>query len=308
MSRIEFLKGIDLILSRDLAPMFRADAEAALKSLALKSYYIPQEINLISVLDVNNCLTLSDKSQLIETLIPKYKQDETDTHILETLLMLAHPVKEDALNILNNFNHERIYICLKSLISKSKKELVQFYIDPKTIGFDMNLKVLRLLLAANDQDYDRTTKIINSIKHLEVPILELKSVLSDINDTYFIRYFKTIEKWINKQQFDIRSTLHARAQQYEKLVEILEEQNDIEWVQIYDELLLEQGYKNEIGHLYFTIAESFISQHIGRKAGAFLEKMNSRLIHLQQHRILDSIQEKLYQKFSHRKSIKSILQ
>ena len=307
-SRIELLKGIDLILSRDLAPMFRSDAEKALKELVLKSYYLPQEINLISVLDANNCLTLSDKSELIESLIPKYKKVETYTHVLETLLLLAYPEKEEGLSIMNRFSHERIYVCLKSLIAKSNKEIVQFYLDPKKIGFNLNLKILELLLSINEQDYDQATRIINSIEPLEVPILELKEALNDIPDNYFVRYFLSIEKWVNNQQFDIKSALHARAQQYEKLIEILANHDDFEWIQIYDELLLEQGYKKELGELYFSIAENFISQHIGRKASAFLEKMNSRLIHLQQHRMLDSIHDKLYAQFSHRKSIKSILQ
>ncbi|MBT8189687.1 MAG: hypothetical protein KJO29_04615, partial [Bacteroidia bacterium] len=306
--RIQFLYGLSTILEQDLAPVFRQKAEQKLKESILVSYYIPREFNLVTILDDHNCLTESDKSEVLESLSKKYEASEEKVSILASMLHLAYPIDSLAIDILRKYNHQNVYRCLKLMIENRMDEHVEFYLENEKLEFNYNTTILKALLFNERGQFSELAVTLNHLDIIDVPIIELRELLDKITNAFYRKEFKNIKKFADSLQFGMQSKIYAASGNYNGLINLLREENDLDWVFVFDRLLINEGYKTELRDLFYIITERFIQQHLGMKSRHFIEKLNQRLVRLSQPAIRDYIHEKLYRQFSHRKSIKSLIE
>lgn len=299
-SRLEFLKGIKVVLEQDLAPGFRMELETSLKEIASSSYYVPGEHNLIDTLDQSNVLTETEKSEFIDALEFKLKSSDEWFPILKTIVKLSFPSEEKARAIMIKYNHDKLYQILKYLIYEGHISVVEFYLDPLVANFQLNRNILKTRIAIIKNDSSAVAKCINDIDLSSVQAFELNELINDIPQAYLSKEFNNLRNWINSLSISFKTKVLAKAEIYDELVKVIKSENDIDLLIGFDEQLLEHGYKKEVEELYYNISDSYLEEHIGTKAFQFMQKMTSRLILLSQHKMNSNITNKLSDKFGHR--------
>ncbi len=308
LTRVKFLNGLNSILSQDLAPSFRSRMESNLKSMVLTSYYLPKQYNLIDLLDRNHVLTESDKIEIINSLENKLENSLDWKLKLKTILQLAYPLPDTINEVLKKYEHFKVFECLKLLVSENDTDLVKFYLENSKINYSLNKDILLAYIAIEKEDFHAISTALVDIDPISSSIMEVRLLSEQLSVIYLNREFQNIKSWINKQQFGIKSSLYCKASFFEDLVRLLHEENDIEWLVVYDEKLISQGFQKEVSDLYFQISSSYLENHIGIESKNFIEKMNHSLIQLSQMKMLNKIHQQLRAKFIHRKSLKSLIQ
>jgi hypothetical protein len=306
--RLELLNGIDILLKQDLAPNFRNEAEAYFKELVLRSYYYPEDENLIAILDNNKVLVKEEKAELIESLIQKNKNSEINMTILKTCIHLSVPFPELAINLIDIYPANKIFVCLKTLIEDRKFEVSQFYIENKKVNYDYGTDILIILEHIAKADH---LNLANSLLDLEpdsITPLELNGIIDRLDNNFVRKEFKRIKPWVDKLSFGLQTSLYYKAQNYKELIRLLSEKNEFEWIKVYDQQLIEADYMKELESLYYDNMFSYLNNHIGTHSKVYVEKVTHRLESLGLHNIQASIFKKLTGHFAHRKTIKSLLQ
>lgn len=87
-----------------------------------------------------------------------------------------------------------------------------------------------------------------------------------------------------------------------ELVRILKEENDFQWLKVYDTVLIDAGHQEQVKELYLTISHNYLNEHLGSQAKEYLVKLEKRLNGISQTDMLFDIKEKLLDTFGHRES------
>ena len=306
-SRIEFLKGVDILVKQDLAPKFRNEMESYFKELILRSYYIPEPTNLISILDNNQVLVEDEKSQIITNLIDKNSMSSHELDILKTCIQLATPFPELANKLLHHYSHAKIFECLKDIIEERDFYITEFIISNNKVNFDYNIDLLLTLEKIAKDDHLMITEKLVKLEIDSVSPIELKFIVEKLSNSYLRKEFKKIKSWVDHLPFGMKSSIYFKSQNFVKLVKLLSVKNDFEWLKVYDIQLIEASYQDEVEQLYFDKLYSYLNNHIGSNSRIYLEKVAKRLTQIGQLSMQKRIFKKLSTHFEHRKTIKSIL-
>lgn len=301
--RLQFLDGIALILDKELAPVFRNRIEESLKELVHKSYYIPRGPNLIEILNSKNVLVREDKEALILSLNEKIEDPEDVIPVLKTIIQLSHPFSRLASKILLDFNHDKIFEAIKSLIYDGKFEFVDFYINNPEVVFKYNRDILNIFMYVEKAEYKQLNKTLLSLDNDSFNILDLKKICEALPEIYLRKEIEKIEPWADRLPFSLKSGIFALANKNEKLIRLIDDESDVEWLKVYDTLLIEKGYDQQVNELYKSIAGRFIADHIGKKSREYLEKLGAHLLSIGQERMADELIEYISEKYKHRISI-----
>lgn len=301
--RVQMLKGLELVLEEELAPVFRKNMETELIELASRSYFIPRDYNLIEVLNAKNVLTESDKKNLISDLMGKIDKKSKDLSILKTILQLSHPFPKMASKVLLEFNHDRIFEAVKSLIEDGKFGIVDFYIANPEIEFKYNREVLTVLKHIERDDHTALNKELSTFPMDNYNVLDLKLVCDALPDLYLRKEADKLTEWMRSLPFNLSSGLFARANRNEELIAMLEEKNDVEWLKVYDKLLIDRSYKKQVQQLYNKITENYIRNHIGKKSREYLERIQKHLSLIDEYAIYEKMYERISRQFDHRISL-----
>jgi len=299
--RIQFLGGIDIIIKKDLAPAFRNRLEKELTELINKSYYYPKSSNLISVLNAYNVFIESDKVQIIEDLEKKMSHDNYLSTI-KTIIELSHPFVDIAQKVLLTFEHKKIYEAINELIRDGKFQFVEFFIDNKDVQFKYNKNIILAKLANAKEDHVALTKCLNDIDLETCDIFLLGNLLDELKANYLKKEMKNIKSWIKALPDHKAAQLLARGLNFKGIIKLIKEKNDFEWMKLYDNFLIENGFQKQVNEMYLSLATNYIESHIGMRAQDFLTKLKLHLINNEQIELLDTIRKEIKKEFKHRTS------
>ncbi len=301
--RIQFLEGLELILDMELAPAFRSKIEKELQILCQKSYFFPQENNLIELLNKKNVFVEEDKEFLSQSLYTKLKTAPDQENLVGTILQLSHPFNHLAKKAALTFGTVKIFTALKALIKEGKFEYVDFYIENKSLNLNINRKILSVLKLIEKQEFEAISTELIGISSNSISILELRAILDELPDLYLKKEFKRIQKWVDSLQFGLKTNLYYRAGYHNDLIDILESKNDVEWIKVYDSGLLQNGFGEEIATLYQTTMEDYLANHLGTKAKEYVVKIQQHLYKNGHHKIAENLLDHVAKKYSYRISL-----
>ncbi len=301
--RLEFIHGLKIILDQNLAPLFRSHIEALLLENIKKSYFIPKKENLIAVLDDYNVLTESDKSELLETLVLKFKDESEGQDMAMTLIQLAVPIATLANDLIYKIDHLVIFQGLSEFIKQRKFKIVEFFIQNKQVQFNLHPLALECLLYNEKEEYSLLTSTLNKLTTSNTPILVLKQVVEELSPLYLKQSFTEIKNLLGQLPFGLRCTCYFKAEKYDELISELKNQRDLEWIKVYDDQLIKQGKAQEIQQLYLDLSVEHLETHIGNKAHEFVGKIQQRLRALSQFKMLTEIQKELFTLFAHKEEL-----
>lgn len=304
-NRIHFLKGLNIILEQDLAPVFRANAEKEMIRIVKKSYYRPAQENLILSLNRYNAITEDEKHILIDELYNKSKHDTDIINILSTSIQLSYPHVDIAKDILQKYDHNKIFVALRNIIADGQIELADFYVKTKEINFSFQKVCLICFKLITEKNYTILNKQLVKLDRKEIDYQVFYELMEALPDRYLIDHFDAIQNWVDTLPFIMMTKIYARAQRYQMLLHLLADKNQINYLQSYDALLIEKGYQREIKELYLILTESYLNEHLGQKTTDFLLTIKQHLYKISQSDIVYAISDNISKKYAHRKSIKN---
>ena len=301
-ARQVFLDGLKVILKHEIAPRFRQTVETDLLELVFKSYYLPQNKNIISLMNEEEVLTSKDKKKLILSLLEKKSRMENQVHLVSILLSLAHPFEKLVETVQKDFKPITINQALLHLIAKGQLNIVEFILHSDSIDFNYNREVLEILILDKKKKYKELTLLLPTLNKTDYSPLVIQQIVDGLSEDYLQLEIDKLYKWVNQLNTGAKCKLFAKGQAYSELIEVLRNQNDIEWLKAYDKFLLEKGKDTEVKQLYLDIVQSFMENHIGKQARIFLDKFEDRLKLIGQHNMLFEIKEILMENYGHRKA------
>lgn len=301
--RVNILKGIELILEEELAPGFRKNMEDELKDLASRSYYIPGEYNLLEVLNGQNVLIREEKKQFIEDLIGKSDKSGNIHNILKTIIQLSHPFPDLASEIMMEYSHDHVFEAIKALIGDGKFNIVDFYIDNQEVEFCFNKELLNVFKWIEKDEHSEISKALNTFPNEKYSIIELKLLAEALPEIYLRKESEKISAWVESLPFGLASSIYARANKNEKLIEMLYEKDDVEWLKVYDKTLIDRDFMDDIQDLYNTLVINYMTNHIGKKTREYLDKIHQHLSAIEESGIYDKLYNKISDQFDHRISL-----
>jgi hypothetical protein len=287
----------------ELAPAFRSKIEKELQTLCQKSYFFPQENNLIELLNKKNVFVEEDKEFLSQSLYTKLKTAPDQESLVGTILQLSHPFDHLAKKAALTFGTVKIFTALKALIKEGKFEYVDFYIENKSLNLNINRKILSVLKLIEKQEFEAISTELIGISSNSISILELRAILDELPDLYLKKEFKRIQKWVDGLQFGLKTNLYYRAGFHNDLIDILESKNDVEWIKVYDSGLLQNGFGEEIATLYQSTMEDYLANHLGTKAKEYVTKIQQHLYKNGHHKIAENLLDHVAKKFAYRISL-----
>lgn len=304
LCRTQFHEGLKIILSQNLAPTFRAEIESAMVEIVNTSYYLPKKDDVIIILDDQNVLTEKDKISLIDKLNEKRKHIDDKEDINRTILQLAYPFEKLATIVINKIEHQAVFKGLKQLLEDRKFEIVSFYLDTPAIDFDYNNNVLKCLYYLNKEAYSELSKQLKLTNKENTPLLLIGDLVKSLTPKYLKKELKKIKVWVNTLPCGLKCIIAEKAEDYQELIEIIDAQNDIEWLKVYDLTLIKNGFQEEVKTMYINISNDYLENHIGHKAQEYIGKIETRLKVIGEGKMLWEVKEALHSKFSDRTSLK----
>lgn len=301
--RLQLLTGLESILDLELAPAFRSKMEKELTELCLKSYFFPQDNNLIELLNQKNVFIHEDKQILSDSLYSKIKLAPDIDNLSKTLIQLAHPFDDLAKDVVNFFGNVKIFTSLKALIKEGKFIYSDFLLNNKTIKLNLNTKILTVLKLIEKQDFEAISKEIHNIDIQNIPVVELRSIIDELPEVYLKKEFKKIKLWVDNLPFGLKTNLYFHAGYHNELITMLEDKNDVEWIKVYDNELLNYGYSQEIKTLYQSTMDHYLQNHLGTKAKEYVVKVQQHLFKNGHHKIAEDLTDHIANKFSYRISL-----
>jgi len=301
--RLEFLEGLEIILDMELAPAFRSKIEKELQELCQKSYFFPQQNNLMELLNDKNVFVEKDKVQLSESLYNKLKTTPDPESLIGTILQLSHPFDHLAKKAALAFGTVKIFTTLKHLIKTGKFKYVDFYIENEELNLNINRKILSVLKLIEKQEFEAISSELIDIKTNSIAIVELRAIVDELPDLYLKKEFKRIQKWVDGLQFGLKTNLYYRAGYHNDLIDILESKNDVEWLKVYDSGLMQNGFGAEIATLYQSTMEDYLANHLGTKAKEYVTKIQQHLYKNGHHKIAEDLLDHVAKKYSYRISL-----
>ncbi len=304
--RVEFLRSLEVILSQNLAPAFRKKTEDLLQENIKKSYYFPKQQNLIILLDDYGALTVTDKKEVLNDLIAKANKNLDHPDLIKTMLQVAAPVSALGKMLVKELPHDKIFYSLSEMIATRKYKAAEFYLTNKNLGYSLHAEILQAMITCEKEEYNQLVEIISVIEPTETPIVILRELIQSLSVQFLHDEYKNLQEWIDKLPFSLRCELTYKANKLDLLIKMLSDKRDLEWLKVYDKDLIESGYHAEIEALYSDLAISFVDEHIGESANVYVLKIIRRLKAISQKEMLENIQNKLFQLYSHRKSLQNI--
>lgn len=302
--RLDFIGGLRHILQEDIAPGFRSQIESAFLEIVLKSYYLPRSENIVTELNEAGALSKKDKEKLIDNLKDKITRGRTSPAINSTLLQVAHPFPMLASAVLQDLNATESYHVLKEILREGKSEIVSFYLNTPELNIHTHKfqKELRCLFHLTNKEYTELTTALQSIEYDPTNAGNFHEILSELNDHYLEREFANLQPWADQLPFSFRSLIYSKSGAYLELIRILVEESDFQWLKVYDTVLIEAGYQNEVKEMYHTITHQYLTEHLGSQAREYIVKLEKRLTSISQTDMLFDIKERLLDAFGHRDS------
>ena len=247
-------------------------------------------------------LTSKDKKKLILSLLEKKSRMENQVHLVSILLSLAHPFEKLVETVQKDFKPITINQALLHLIAKGQLNIVEFILHSDSIDFNYNREVLEILILDKKKKYKELTLLLPTLNKTDYSPLVIQQIVDGLSEDYLQLEIDKLYKWVNQLNTGAKCKLFAKGQAYSELIEVLRNQNDIEWLKAYDKFLLEKGKDTEVKQLYLDIVQSFMENHIGKQARIFLDKFEDRLKLIGQHNMLFEIKEILMENYGHRKA------
>ena len=306
-NRVNFINGLDIILKQDLAPSFRQQAEKELMDLINKSYYIPGKNNTILILNKLNAFNVEDQNTIISELCEKYNLSNPDPNILRTSIILSYNNIKLCKNILIKYDHSRIFDALRSLIKDNHIEIVDYYLNEESIGYRYQSIALQCYRDLATADFNLLAKNILELNTKNTDYQTFEDIRTALPDTFLKKEFINIKAWIDNLSFKQTASMYAKAHRYDELLALIDEKGDIEWLKVYDSLLIEKGHEEGVKKLYLSIVDNYFDNHLGNKATEFLDRTKRHLHKISQASVINDITMHLSKKFAHRKTIKSKL-
>lgn len=302
--RLEFINGLRLILKENIAPGFRSQIEGAFLEIVLKSYYLPRPENIVVELNEAGALSKKDKEEIIDNLKDKVTRGRTTIAINSTLLQVAAPFHKLATTVLQDLNSTECYQVLKQILKEGKTEILSFYLNTAELKIYIHSfqKELRCLFHLANKEYNELTNTLVTIKYDPASAGNLHEILSELNEHYLEREFSNLQPWADELPFAFRSLIYSKSGSYLELVRILDEENDFQWLKVYDTVLIEAGYESQVKELYHSVTHKYLTEHLGAQALEYLTKLEKRLNAISQTDMLFEIKEKLLDSFGHRDS------
>lgn len=306
-NRVNFINGLDIILKQDLAPSFRQQAEQELMDLINKSYYIPGKNNTILILNKLNAFNAVDQISIITELYEKYNLSNPDPNIIRTSIILSYKNIDLCKNILLKYDHSRIFDNFRSLIKDNHIETVEYYFNEEAIGYRYQVIALQCYRDLATADYKALANNILELNTKNTDYQTFEDIRTALPDTFLKKEFTNIRDWIDSLSFKQTASMYAKAHRYRELLALIKEKGDIEWLKVYDSLLIEQGHEEGVKKLYLSIVDDYFDNHLGNKATEFLDRTKRHLHKISQASVINDITMHLSKKFAHRKTIKSKL-
>ena len=75
----------------------------------------------------------------------------------------------------------------------------------------------------------------------------------------------------------MQCNLYAKANSGQLLLKALDDKNDVEWIRVYDEKLLELNMEAELESLYQKVIIDYLDNHVGEKAIEYMSRVIHRL-------------------------------
>jgi len=301
-ARKTFLSGLELILREEIAPGFRAQAEQELLELVSKSYYLPKEKNIITVLNTQEVLTSEDKKLLIDSLLQKRVRIDDNELLIQILVGLAYPFPDLIQEVRQEFNQHTLFLALLNLLADGQMDIVTFVLDSKEVGYSYNREIIEILLLDKKKEFKKLTRYLSAIRQPDIKPRIFKKMIEDLSDKFLREEAESLTPWINQLSTSHKCQLFARGKNHDKLIAILKEQSDLEWLKAYDRFLLDEGKAEEVKQLYQDLAERHLETHMGKQARDFLDKFEQRLRYLGEDEMLFDIKESLMILYGNRKA------
>jgi len=304
-NRLHFSGGLEVILSQDLAPTFRKKAEEDLLQFIKKSYFIPGKKNTILILNGLNAFNTKDKESIINDLYKKSSLGLQEQNILRTSILLSQGQLALAKDVLKKYDHDKIFNALRLLITDNFIDIVDYYVDEDKIGFKYQTTALKCYRYIHTKDDDALAKEITQLSVSNTNYATFDDILNSLTDAFLRKEFSAIKEWIDGLKFAQATKIYAKAQRYKDLLSLIKEKGDIQWLKVYDELLIDEGLEREVKGLYLSIIDDYFDNHLGNRATEFLDKTKRHLYKISQEGIINDITMHLSKKYAHRKTIKS---
>lgn len=297
---IDFHNIVKNLFHSNAAPELKDRIKEFTLSLAAYSYYHIRhfQYNAISILHDNSSST---KSELLEIIKTKLKKDVSPIHFSLYLLVASKSILKKEL--LQYFNQMSLIVgALEIMISYEKYEEAEkvFKVIDSLKWKDGLIDDLKLRLLIHKKEYDQLIK--SGVKRLCITnrISYYKLIKSSIPTNFTKQLIEEVIK--NKKHFT--SDLYCRILKSEKedlkLIEYLEECNDLDLAISHDSMLYESQYER-LENFYLNATRLYLSSHVGEKSEEYIASI---LFHLRRRRALkmiSNIKKDIKLNFPHRK-------
>jgi len=303
LCRLSFISGLEFLLSSDIAPGLRAEIEHDMYELALKSYVFPSSSDIWHCMYKSESWSSTQKKKLVENLLQKYALQKENQELIFLILLLSYGNTENYKQVLFSINHQEIFNGLIRLIKEGHFEVANHIISDKDLGYNYNTTILKCIILHEQRQYKALDNALLDTDKSDYDTLGLDILLEKLSTNYVSNSVNTLLPWIETLTFKMQCDIYSKAQSSQHLLSALEKKNDVEWIKVYDELLLEWELGSKLESLYQKVILDFLDNHVGEKAIEYMNRVNHRLQSIGQHQMLSRIQKVLYDKYAHRESM-----
>jgi len=303
--RVTFVNGLELLIKSEIAPGLRAEIEQDMHALVLKSYFFPSTPDIWYCLHQSDSWSSDQSEELVNNLIQKYQHQKENPELVFLILLLSYQPTENYEKILFELDYTEVFKGLILLIEKNHLNEARYIISSHGVGYNYNSKILECIILHKQAQYGKLDKAILALNEEHYDMIGLELLLTNLSDDYLSSSISKLQTWIKTLSFKNQCNIYAKAQSNNLLLKALEQKNDIEWIKVYDKLLLERNLAPELEVLYRKTIIDYLDNHIGEKAIQFMSKVNHRLSTINQHPMLQRIQKVLYDRYAYRDSTTS---
>ena len=300
-SRLTFLKGLSIILREPIAPGFRKNAERQLMEILHKSYYLPKNICITTVLDDADVLTYEDKAQLIDDLKVKSSWTHDKKALMKAVVRLSHPFQDLIATVLQDYEHKAIDEALKDLILHypDKRPVVKSYLDEAMSDFSQGKTLLLCLEALSAKDHDKLSNLILDLQP-ESDLAVLNELSLHLTSAYLDSELDRLKAWMANLPAHVQARWYAKITDPTLLIGLIQSRKDLEWIKAYDTFLIRKGHAHVVKQLYLTYLNEFLAHHMGKNARDHVHKIEQRLLAIDQKDMLFVIKEDLLDTYGDR--------
>lgn len=306
--RVTFLEGLDILIRKDIAPRFRAQLEKDMKLLVMKSYFLPATHDIWHVMTKNEAWDGDAKYEITKNLLEKYKEGYVSQQMITLLLLLGADYKEIKKKVLFDVNHTDVFKGLMLLIELGYPREAALYIEDNIeSGYSYNNTIVECILLHETNDFEALTEALQNLSTDTYDSVGLDLLIRHLSQDYLQSHYKKLNKWISTLAFKTQCDIYAKVQAFKKLIKNLTEKDDVEWVRVYDQILVDNDLLQELETLYLSLITDHLDNHVGDKANRYVTRVYERLQMLSQVEIRKNIQQALYDRYANQDSVDSDL-